>query len=62
MDSGTSGFMPERLMDAIKGEVLSLQREERTRTFSVEFRVVRGVPSEARLRSHEVFKVVTLSS
>ncbi len=62
MSTSSSGFLPESLVDAIKGEVCALQHEGRTRTFLVEFRVEHGTPVEARLRSRESVRIVSLSS
>jgi len=60
--STSPGLFPEALVDAVKGEALFLGREQRTRTFAVEYRVVDGIAREARLRSRECLIVVPLSS
>jgi hypothetical protein len=56
------GLFPPALIDAVKSEVLLLGREERTRTFSVDYRVVAGVAREARVRSRESLIVVPLTT
>ena len=68
MSGSTSGgvresrLFPEALIDAVKSEALFLGREQRTRTFAVEYRCVGGIVREARVRGRETLIVVPLSS
>ncbi len=62
MVTSSSGFMPVELVDVIKSEVCFLAGEQRTRTFSVEWRVERGALIEARVRSRECLRIVDLST
>jgi hypothetical protein len=54
--------MPDHLVSAIKGELLSIGREGSTRTVQVEFWIRHGVPLEARVRNRESLHIVSLSS
>lgn len=60
--TSTSGFLPPELVDVLKGEVISLGHERRTRSFSVEYYVRDGVPIEARFRTRERVIIVPLTT
>jgi len=62
MNADSSGFLPGPLISAIKGELLSIEREGSTRTMTVEYWVTRGQPVEARVRNRETLHIVALSS
>ena len=54
--------MPSELVEAVRSELLSLHREGRTWTVSLQFRVEKGKPIEARVRGHEMLRLVPLST
>ena len=60
--ASSSGFLPAELVSALKSELLSLEREGRTRTVEIHWRVEHGQPIEARVRSRECLRIVSLSS
>lgn len=63
LSTASSGrLFPRELIETVKSEAKSLEREQRTRTFYVEYRVTDGVPLEARVRSRESLIVVPLTS
>lgn len=55
-------IFPAALVDRIKAEWLSIARENRTRSFTIECRSDQGVPHLARLRSREAVFEVDLST
>ena len=61
-NAGSSGFLPTELVSALKGELLSIGREGKTRTVQVEYWVKRGVAVEARVRNQGSLHIVALSS
>ncbi len=62
MTTSSSGFLPENLVSTLKGELLSLERESRTRTLLVEYHVEHGIAREARIRNRESLHIVALTS
>ncbi len=60
--TSSSGFLPGELVQALKSELLGLEREGRTRTIAIEWRIEAGVPVEARVRSRESLRIVALTT
>lgn len=60
--SGMRDPFPTPLKEAVRSEVLRIGVEERTRTFSVEYRCVNGVMKEARVRGRETLIIVPITS